>query len=152
MSLEEVILKWGSIAGAIAAILSLLYKYAISPFVIKPRRERKAALKSEESRRRDKEAAFQKQMLDQIKSLQNQQNQMRDDMNERMSAMQEDVGLLQGYKIRETHSRLMEQGYASDEEKEAFAALYEAYKARGRNTVAPSYMNDVLELPMHPVK
>lgn len=146
MTLEEVIINAGTIASAIAAVIGLLWKFIIKPLIVAPYRKRKEAA----AKAKAEEDAFKEKVLSKLESLSAKQDAMQTDLTAQIQSTQDDLGLLQWYKLKETHSRLMEQGWASDDDKEAFARLYDAYKARGRNSVAPSFMDDVLELPLHP--
>lgn len=143
----ESLVTLGAIAGAIASIISLLYKLLIKPFVVTPYKARAKA----NAKTKAEEDAFKETVLTQLTALSQKQDSMLKDLSNQIASTQDDLGLLQWYKLKETHSRLMDQGWANDDDKESFGRLYEAYKARGRNSVAPAFMNDILELPGHAI-
>lgn len=144
---KEVLNNWAAFAVALTSIGAALWKFVINPFIVTPYKlhaKAKAKTKAEED-------AFKETVLTQLKELSQKQDSMLKDLSSQISSTQDDLGLLQWYKLKETHSRLMDQGWANDDDKESFGRLYEAYKARGRNSVAPAFMNDILELPGHAI-
>lgn len=147
MLTQEVIINAGSIAGAITAVTALLWKFLIKPFIVTPYLNYKNA----KAKAKEEEDLFKENVLEQLKELSKKQDSMLKDLKQQIQSTQDDLGLLQWYKLKETHSRLMDQGWANDDDKESFGRLYEAYKARGRNSVAPAFMDDVLELSSHPL-
>lgn len=137
MSTEDLIIRGGAIAGAVSAMLGLLWKYVVSPMVVEPHKK-----KMEEQRKREhEEAAFRHEVIDMLNAV-----------NKKLDDTQDDVGYLQMHELKSAHSRLVIRGWCSDEEKAGIIALYDRYKLRGRNSLAESFADDILDLPSHPSK
>lgn len=125
--MEELILKWGSIAGACSAVFALLWK------MLKP---------IHDNRKKEKEelAAYRTDVKSAI-----------DRLETKLDEHQEDIAYLQRYELKTAHVRLMEQGWCSPEKKSAVLDLYDHYKEqRGRNSLVESYRKDIESLPHCP--
>lgn len=134
MSTEELIIRGGAIAGAVSAMLGLLWKYIISPMIVKPHKQKM----EEQKKREQEEDDFRRDVIDMLNVVTN-----------KMDDTQDDVGYLQMHELKSAHSRLMIRGWCSDEEKAGIIALYDRYKSRGRNSLAESFADDILDLPSH---
>lgn len=132
--LMETILTWGSIAGAVSALIALVVK------LFKPMRERKKQEKEEL-------AAYRKGVKEAIDELTSKMS----DLSKKMDNYEEDVVYQQRYDLKMAHAQLMQRGWCSDEEKCAYLDMYDHYKInRKRNSIADSCKSDISNLPNHP--
>ena len=139
MPFEEILLKGGGIAGAISAILGLLWKYVVNPFIVSPRKRRKEEAARERERTKNEEIEYRNKVFEKLDAL-----------SEILNDTQKDVGYLQMHELKSAHSRLMIQGWCSDGEKAGVIDLYDRYKSKGRNSLAESFADDILSLPPYP--
>ena len=122
--MEATILSLGGIAGAIAAIWGLGWKF-LKPMV-ETQKKNKADL-----------AAYRKGVAEAIGRLE-----------EKMDNEDEDIAFLQRYELKIAHAQLMQQWWCSAEEKAAVLDLYDHYSGeRKRNSQVNSYRKDIESLP-----
>lgn len=132
--IAEQTIMWGSIAGAISAIIALAVKQ------FKPIRERKQKEKAEL-------AAYRKGVKETLDSFTTKITEL----SEKMDNYEKDVIYQQRYDLKMAHARFMRQGWCTEEEKAAYLDMYDYYKIdRNRNSLADSYKSDVLSLPNCP--
>lgn len=132
--IAEQTIMWGSIAGAISAIIALAVKQ------FKPIRERKQKEKAEL-------AAYRKGIKEALDSFTTKITEL----SEKMDNYEKDMIYQQRYDLKMAHARFMRQGWCTEEEKAAYLDMYDYYKIdRNRNSLADSYKSDVLSLPNCP--
>lgn len=125
--IETEVLKWGGIAGALAAVCGLICKLCrpIGKWLTKGRRERRE---------------FQEKVLAGQKAIE-----------DKLDDTQRDIAYLQMHELKLAHARLMLQGWCPEEERASLLALYDRYKEeKGRDTLADSYKNDIASLSPYP--
>lgn len=120
-------MQWGGIAGAVAAILGLGWKF-LKP-VLDKQKKAKADL-----------ASYRAGVAEAIGRIET-----------KMNSEEEDIAYLQRYELKTAHARLMQQGWCSAEEKAAVLDLYDHYSGeRQRNSLVNSYRKDIENLPFSP--
>jgi len=65
----------------------------------------------------------------------------------KIDRIDEDTADLLWDRLVQMHDCYIERGYASSSDKERIAAIFKHYKAKGRNHLAESFVDDVLHLP-----
>ena len=125
--MEELILKYGAVAGAQSAVAALLWK------ILKPIHDKKQREKAEV-------AAYRKENAATLARLEH-----------KMDKEEEDIAYLQRYELKQAHAQLMVRGWCSQEEKAAVLDQYDHYSGeRKRNSLVESYRRDIESLPPHP--
>jgi len=118
--MEDFVLSMGKYASAIMAVIGLIALLARKPYTKWRNRE-------ETEKKAQKE--FQQQVLDGIKSI------------------SEDVGDLQCDRLTQAHDYYVALGYCPSDTKQALCKMKDSYSSKGRNHLAASYEEDILDLP-----
>jgi len=118
--MEDFVISVGKYAGAIMSVIGLFTLIAWKPYS-----KRKA--RGEAERKAQKE--FQEQALAMLASI------------------SEDVGDLQCDRLTQAHDYYVSRGYCPGDTKAALCKMHRSYRSKGRNHLAESYEEDILDLP-----
>lgn len=114
--------EWGTVAGAISAIIALLLVIT-KPF--KAAKERKEAEKKET-------AAFRQKLM------------------EKLDGIEDDIADLQYERLSQAHDYYLERGWCPTSKKQQLCNMYQSYSAKGRNHLSAHYESEILNLRDEP--
>lgn len=140
--IEQEILKWGGIAGALAAALGLGAK-----IISKARKFIQL--------RNEKKNEFQKVLMKEIEGIRQDVNSVKTeigDIKTEVSRSRDDIGKLQRNELIRAYNGVMEAGYCPLSEKNRILHMYDEYCADGRDSLVESFKPDIQKLSLFPPK